>query len=182
VGSTTAAIRSAILVVLVLLLSGCPSSREVVQSSAEEEHPSAAVRRAEETFNPSEYDPLPKASPRSDTTRVVPPEQTDRTTPPETAAELTPGYRVQIISTTSIDEANAKKSLAESLFPSEWFYIQYDAPTYKIRAGNFRVRLDADRFRALIAARGFPGSWVVPERVFKSPPLPPARTSPPLQK
>jgi hypothetical protein len=182
VGSATAAIRSALLVVPILLFSGCPSSQEVVQSTTREDHPSASVRRAEETFNPSDYDPVPRAPRGLDTSRVAPSELTDRTTPLQTADELTPGYRVQIISTTSIDEADAKKSLAESLFPSEWFYIQYDAPSYKIRAGNFRVRLDADRFRSLIAARGFPDAWVVPERVFKNPQPPPPRDIPSPQK
>jgi hypothetical protein len=182
VGSATAAIRNALLAAPVLLFSGCPSSQEVVQNGVQEEHPSAAVRRAEETFNPSDYDPAPRASQHLDTSRVAPSEQSDRTTPPETAPELTPGYRVQIISTTSIDEANAKKSLAESLFPAESFYIQYDAPSYKVRGGNFRVRFDADRFRSLIATRGFPDAWVVPERVFKNPQLPPPRNIPSPQE
>jgi hypothetical protein len=93
-----------------------------------------------------------------------------------------PGYRVQLISTTSIDEAKARKLYAESLFPAEWFYLQYDPPTYKIRAGNFLIRFDADRFRSQAVERGFAGAWVVPEHVFKNPPPPPAHDALPKPK
>ncbi len=170
-GSTAAAVKTSLFAGL-LLLSGCPHPDETIRNPVREDQPTAAVRRAEESFNPSDYDPVAPA-PRRDTTGHVAPGI--EALPKELApgdADRVPGYRVQLISTTSIDEANAKKLYAESLFPAEWFYLEYDPPTYKIRAGNFLVRFDAERFRALITARGFPGAWVVPDRVFNNPPLP----------
>jgi hypothetical protein len=83
------------------------------------------------------------------------------------------GFRVQIFSTTSIDAAKAKQAEAESYFPGVWFYMQYDPPTYKIRAGNFRQRFEADRFARLAADNGFTDAWTVPEKVFKHPAPPP---------
>ncbi len=177
-GSTTAALR----IVLLgggVLLAGCPHPEETVQKPVRETRPPASLVRAEESFNPSDYDHAAPARREDSTARDRYTEETPATTPNVPPAEQTPGFRVQLLSTTSIDEANARKQYAESLFPSEWFYLQYDPPTYKIRAGNFLSRLDADRFRSQIAGRGFPDAWVVPERVFKNPPQPPAREVPP---
>lgn len=179
-GSPTAAVTS-LLLGGIILLSGCSHSEETTKTEVREEQPSAAVRRAEESFNPSDYDRIPATRREDTTTHATTSREAPANLPAPPAGELAPGYRVQIISTTSIDEANAKKLYAESLFPTEWFYLQYDPPTYKIRAGNFLVRFDADRFRAQIAARGFAGAWVVPERVFKNPP-PPTHDSPPTPK
>lgn len=165
----------------ILLLCGCPATREIAQSESPKESPAPAVRAAEESFNPSDYQP-PARTRRDSTLLATPAAESTATPPPAQPAELVPGYRVQLISTTSIDEANARKLYAESLFPDEWFYLQYDPPTYKIRAGNFLRRFDADRFRSQAAERGFVGAWVVPERVLKNPPPPPPREAQPKPK
>jgi hypothetical protein len=66
------------------------------------------------------------------------------------------------------------KADAETQFPEEWFYVVYDAPTYKVRAGNFLERYEADRFGKLLAEKGYRDAWVVPEKVYKdAPPRPP---------
>jgi hypothetical protein len=151
-----------------LFLSGCSESEGTVQDQKASKD--ERVRRLEEQFHPSDYERPPKANPPG----IVAPDSafvdTSLPSTPVQTPEQVPGYRVQLITTTSIDEANEKKALAESLFPGEWFYLQYDQPTYKIRAGNFVSRFEAERFRGMIAERGFAGAWVVPERVFKQPP------------
>jgi hypothetical protein len=86
---------------------------------------------------------------------------------------MVPGFRVQLVATSSIDEVNTRKTQAEEEFPGEWFYIEFDPPSYKLRAGNFQTRFDADRFARTLAARGFGDAWTVPEHVFQSPPPPP---------
>jgi hypothetical protein len=88
------------------------------------------------------------------------------------------GFRIQVFSTTDIDEAGVKKGEAELLFPGEWVYLQYDQPSYKIRVGNFLRRYDAERFRTLAVEKGFGGAWIVPSRVLKNPPPPPPRPTP----
>ncbi len=178
-GSTTATLRTVLLSGGVLLLAGCPHPEESVQKPVRETRPPASLVRAEESFNPSDYDHATPAHRGDTTAQTRNLEETPAAPSAAPPAEQTPGFRVQLLSTTSIDEANTRKQYAESLFPTEWFYLQYDPPTYKIRAGNFLSRLDADRFRAQIAGRGFPDAWVVPERVFKNPPPPPAREAPP---
>ena len=156
---------------LVISLAGCGSSHE---AGKEEEGRSGAedLKRFESDFRPSDYDPDPEKNSDAVTNPSGVPEAPE---PEAVSSEQIQGYRVQIFASTSIDEATSRKLLAESLFPLEWFYLQYDPPTYKVRAGNFVTRFEAERFAAVITEKGFPGSWAVPERVFKSPPIPPAR-------
>jgi len=149
------------------MLSGCGSSSATRGSdkATEEE-----IRTFESNFQPSEYDPL-KAQPadrdarRADTNSVIMADS-----PSSSASlEMVQGYRVQVFSTTSIDAARAKRDEFEGAFPEEWFYLEYHAPTYKLRAGNFQNRFEADRFARMLGDQGFREAWTVPEKVYKSP-------------
>jgi hypothetical protein len=156
------------------LISACSPSRE----SARETPATGAgdtPGRFESDFRPSDHDTL---AARSTNAGAVPPAQ-EREIPGNPAQgtaeeELVPGFRVQIFSATDIDAAKGKKLEAEADFPSEWFYLVYDPPAYKIRGGNFLQRYEAERFVKLAAEKGFTDSWAVPEKVFRQPP-PPSR-------
>jgi hypothetical protein len=163
---------------LVISLAGCGPSRDAAKEEAGKST-TEDVRRFESDFRPSDYDPDPEKNihPSVTTSGVSDTPKTGEESP-----EQIQGYRVQIFQSASIDEAKAQKSAAESLFPLEWFYLQYDPPTYKVRAGNFASRFEADRFAKVMTEKGFPGSWAVPERVFKSPPNPPAREPQPAPR
>ena len=155
-------------------LSACAPGREATRDS-----PSPPAQDAmggyEADFRPSDHDTLPAPPSQTGTPRLRQnPDNPGNAATPEGEAELVQGFRVQIYSTTDIDAAKAKKLEAESFFPSEWFYLQYDPPTYKIRGGNFLQRYEAERFVKLAVERGFGDSWAVPEKVFKEAP-PPAR-------
>ncbi len=78
---------------------------------------------------------------------------------------------MQIFSSTDIDEANGVKAAAEEKFPLEWFYVVYEPPTYKVRAGDFQQRYDADRLARTLREGGYTDSWIVPDRVVKQPPV-----------
>jgi len=157
--------------VIAILAWGCSSSRHA-GGTVEGETPEEQLKRIESDFRPSDLDP---EAPVTDAgKRQLGPEQTpDSTGVAEANLEQEDGYRVQLYSTPSIDEAKGKKAEAEALFPGEWFYMDYDAPTYKIRAGNFKTRFDADRFARQLVEKGFPDSWAVPSRVYKNPGLRP---------
>jgi hypothetical protein len=164
----------ATLLIPAALLSACTPGRETTR-----EQPASAPRDAmvqyEADFRPSDHDTLPAATSRTGGP-LLPQDRvnTGNTAAPEGEGELVQGFRVQIYSTTDIDAAKAKKLEAESYFPSEWFYLQYDPPAYKIRGGNFLQRYEAERFARQAAEKGFKDSWAVPEKVLKQPP-PPAR-------
>jgi hypothetical protein len=160
----------ALLLIPAALLSACSPGRETTHES-----PAAAagdaMGRFESDFRPSDHDTLPAPPSHADAPLL----RQNRDNPGNAAAqegELVQGFRVQIYSTTDIDAAKAKKLEAESYFPSEWFYLQYDPPTYKIRGGNFLQRYEAERFVRLAAEKGFGDSWAVPEKVFKQAPPP----------
>jgi hypothetical protein len=160
----------AVLVIPAALLCACSAGKE----TAHETPASAAtdaMGRYESDFRPSEHDTLPAPLSHAEAPLLRQnPDNSGNAAAPE--GELVQGFRVQIYSTTDIDAAKAKKLEAESDFPSEWFYLQYDPPTYKIRGGNFIQRYEAERFVRLAAEKGFGDSWTVPEKVFKQAPPP----------
>jgi hypothetical protein len=122
----------------------------------------------ESDFRPSDLDP--DAPTRENGAGNRGPALTaDTTGAVQASLEQEQGFRVQLFATPSIDEAKAKKEEAETQFPEERFYMEYDAPTYKIRAGNFKTRFDADRFARQLIEKGFPDSWAVPSRIYKNP-------------
>ena len=138
--------RIAACALLGAIVAGCSSPPESTRISPPPS-PGDALGRWEADFRPSDHDtasapPLHPLAPGlagdRDTLATAP--------PPGTESELVPGFRVQIFSTTDIDEANQKKAEAEADFPAEWFYMVYDPPTYKIRGGNFVERYEAERF------------------------------------
>jgi hypothetical protein len=167
---------------LAALAAGCGSSQPASESP---EQPSASsdIRRFERDFRPSDYGREATAWQHAgtDTTSGI-------YSPGSTGVvggtdEMVQGFRVQIFSSSNIDEAKTKKGEAELLFPSEWFYVEYDPPAYKIRAGNFLNRMSAEKFRDEAQEKGYRGAWVVPGRVFRQPPPPPPHTEPaPTQK
>ncbi|HCV42772.1 MAG TPA: hypothetical protein DGH68_04770 [Bacteroidetes bacterium] len=154
----------------IVSLTSCAATKESEDDSQKRD----VLKQYEATFRPSDYDqPLKDFFPE-----IKNPTSKDTTAGsislnPQ-ALELTQGYRVQIFATTNHDEAEQMKATAETQFPEEWFYVVYDAPTYKLRAGNFLERYEADRFGKSLAEKGYRDAWVVPEKVFKNaPPRPP---------
>lgn len=149
---------------LLIVLAGCGGSKELEKSRPPEEKPMDGY---EKTFRPSDYDMDVKVflaeAKRGNDVKVNPPEPVV-----VEPAAIVQGYRVQLFATSEIDDANAKKSEAEAAFPGQWFYLEYDPPTYKLRAGNFLNRNDADSYARYLAENGFPDAWIVPDRVVKN--------------
>lgn len=164
-------LRAAIVALALSLLAGCSGTKE-----AEKPTPTVdeTLKKYEAEFRPSDYDPEPKTkSGRSGLTEGDVPDSSAVVPETPSSTELVSGFRVQLLATTSIDEANAKKAEAEVTFPGEWVYVEYDPPTYKVRAGNFQSRIEADRFVKLASSKGYREAWIVPERVYKQPPAAP---------
>ncbi len=157
----------AIALCIAAVLAGCaPSGRTTADRPRDSEE---AIRAAEAAFRPSDHDPA-QVQPAAeepmpmDTVGAHAPGQT--TAP--TTSEMIQGFRVQAYSTVQIDRARAKMTELEALFPGEWFYLDYASPSYRIRAGNFLTRLDAERFARMMNDEGFTEAWVVPERVYRN--------------
>ncbi|MGB0175530.1 MAG: SPOR domain-containing protein [Owenweeksia sp.] len=84
------------------------------------------------------------------------------------------GYRVQIYNGRK-DACMSKRSQFISVFPTVAAYTLYEAPEYRIQVGDFRTRLEAEKFLKTVLSE-FSGSFVVNTRI-KLPDLPKSRIS-----
>ncbi len=57
------------------------------------------------------------------------------------------GFRLLIISTNSREEAIAAKTKVYSTFPELKAYLWHQSPYYKVKAGNFKDRKDAETYQ-----------------------------------
>jgi hypothetical protein len=57
------------------------------------------------------------------------------------------GFRLMIISTTKRDEAMAAKSKIYTFFPELKAYLWYQSPYFRVKAGNFKERKDAESYQ-----------------------------------
>ena len=160
---------------LPFFLLACSSSKES-RNAGGSQGTTPDVRIYESDFRPSDYDSDPAGAPVEAGEHSVPDADRTADTPVLTSTEQVSGFRVQFFSTTNIDDAKRKKEEAEAAYPSELFYSEYDPPTYKLRAGNFLTRFEAERFAKVLSEKGFPDAWAVPTRVFKQ--LPPGAREP----
>jgi hypothetical protein len=71
------------------------------------------------------------------------------------------GYRLLIINTNSRDEAIAAKTKLYTYYPDLKSYLQYQSPYFKLRAGNFKTRDEAERFRKQLGSQFPKGVFIV---------------------
>ncbi len=79
-----------------------------------------------------------------------------------TSAGMYKGFRVQVISTNSRDEAFKIKADLLTKFPDQKTYTLFQSPFFKVRIGNFLKKEDADKFRKQLSAL-FPGGVYIVE-------------------
>lgn len=85
------------------------------------------------------------------------------------ARRFVPGFRILVVSTNDRNKAmNAKTRLYQEM-PELPVYLVYQAPFYKLKAGNFKERKDADDFLPSIQ-RHFPtGVYVIRDTIEVNP-------------
>lgn len=57
------------------------------------------------------------------------------------------GFRLMIISTNNRDEALAAKTKVYTFFPELKAYLWYQSPYFRVKAGNFKDRKDAEAYQ-----------------------------------
>lgn len=147
---------------LCLLLLGCAASEPSAPPSAK------TMQEHEKSFDPAAYrtpkeeKPAPAAeeTPKSNVTAEVWVERVERGM----------GYRVQLFSTTTLDEAQESLARMSSILdsigiPEGRLDLVFDAPYYKLRYGDFRNRGDADRIRSVMHEAGIREAWIVRDAV-----------------
>lgn len=60
------------------------------------------------------------------------------------------GYRLMVINTNNRDEAIAAKTKVYTAFPELKAYLVYQAPFFRLKAGNFKTRDEATRYQKLM--------------------------------
>ena len=80
------------------------------------------------------------------------------------------GFRVQVISTQDIEEANRLFTQLSIMFEGA-VYIIFDSPYYKLRIGNFLSRSTAEQARKRITALGYKSAWIIRTQVKRVSPI-----------
>lgn len=75
------------------------------------------------------------------------------------------GYRVQLISTQDLYQAETIAKRAEAFFNLP-VYVVFESPYYKVRVGDFLSDLDALGVERKARQNGYPNAWIVPSEVY----------------
>ena len=81
--------------------------------------------------------------------------------------EAVQGFRIQIFSSSNVDETILMKNLALEKFLGDSIYVVYDAPVYKVRVGDFLNRYEASQRLPEFVAKGYRDAWIVPDRIVQ---------------
>jgi hypothetical protein len=74
------------------------------------------------------------------------------------------GYRVQIYSGSNRGAAYNAQAKFNKEFPEMRTYIVYHEPNFKVRAGDFRTRIEAERMKEQLKA-WFPVMFIISEKI-----------------
>lgn len=82
---------------------------------------------------------------------------------PATTQEIT-GYRLQLAFDTNKSFIDESRSKFASMFPKVDTYVEFIAPHYFLKVGDFRTQLEAERVKAATVQQ-FPTGFVVKEKI-----------------
>jgi len=77
----------------------------------------------------------------------------------------TDGYRVQVLSTDDVDEANRIRAEVYEKTTKKEVYVIFEPPFYKVKVGDFTSKSEADNLRFNLNQLGYTESKVVQETV-----------------
>jgi hypothetical protein len=151
---------------------GCSSSAPVVQEQQQPKQEVKKERKAplseyEATLRPSDYDQEVEVVQK---VHVEEKQRQQLEIPKDSTLvqeEVLQGFRIQIFSSASIDDANAARTGALARFAQDSVYVVYDPPVYKVRVGDFVNRYEANQRLPEFGDKGYKDAWVVPDRVVQ---------------
>jgi hypothetical protein len=77
------------------------------------------------------------------------------------------GFRIQIFFDSGNNSKTRAKSVYESFlakYPDVGAYLTFKPPNYKVRVGDFRTKLDAQRFLNEILS-DYPNAWIIDDKI-----------------
>jgi hypothetical protein len=81
--------------------------------------------------------------------------------------DIVTGYRIQVFSSSgagSSQRAREERAKFLTFYPEVPAYNDYDAPNFRVRVGNFRTKLEAEKLKKQIGQE-FPGCFIVPDYI-----------------
>ncbi len=75
------------------------------------------------------------------------------------------GYRLQVLTTKSREDAFKTKAMLMQNFPDQKTYVLYQSPSFKVRIGNFVKRGDASNFKEILTSFYTEPVYIVDDRV-----------------
>jgi hypothetical protein len=78
-----------------------------------------------------------------------------------------PGFRIQVFfdsGSNSSDRARSVKDAFNVLFPDIPAYVSWKAPNYRVRVGDWRTRLEAEKALQIITI-DYPNAWVIKDEI-----------------
>lgn len=157
----------ALISVLLVLFSGCVAlfPAKPVKTPAEEKKD--FLDKYEKSFNPAEYDEVADTAYErlaGKNKNLLSTRDTEVKEP-----ELISGFRVQLLITSEIDQANQIKNEVTPIV-KDGVYLIFEAPYYKVRIGDCQTRTAANQLMKTIVNLGYKNAWIVPDKVYKNPP------------
>jgi hypothetical protein len=154
------------------LMVGCGSSKQVlVEEKPKIEQPKEKkllLSEYEGTLNPVDFDQeieivqtVRHEGPKQQIPIEIPKDST------VVQEEVVQGFRIQIFSSSNVDETTLMKNLALEKFVGDSIYVVYDAPVYKVRVGDFINRYEANQRLPEFIDKGYRDAWIVPDRIVQ---------------
>lgn len=79
------------------------------------------------------------------------------------------GYRIQVISTSSRDDAFKMRADLMTRFPDQKTYVVFRSPNFKVRIGNFIKKEEAEKYKAQLNKIYPQGVYIVDDGVEYTP-------------
>lgn len=161
------------IVFIAALIIGCASSKpfQVEEEEPKYEQPKEKkllLSEYEQTLNPIEFDREIEVVQK---TRHDDQKQQNPLEIPKDSMvvqeEVVQGFRIQIFSSSNVDETTLMKNLALEKFVGDSIYVVYDAPVYKVRVGDFVNRYEANQRLPEFVDKGYRDAWIVPDRIVQ---------------
>jgi hypothetical protein len=151
-------------------IAGCSSSKQVSRTEPAKTEPRPTPAPVQIAQN-EDFDPMTLKGSEFRIARKQPVKKSDTlsvATPAaakiDTSWQTVPGYQVQLLQTE--DAKLARSTVREAILALNVdVETIYEAPYYKIRAGNFVNRYDAEQLQNLATEKGYANCWVVRTQV-----------------
>lgn len=147
----------------IFLLAGCAGSQKATPPPEPSEKPEPKVENT--TILNEDFDPLSLKEPEFQ----IPPKPRPAQNEPQASIDAPAadtslvqviGYQVQILQTEDAALARAAVRDAALMLATAVDFV-FDSPYFKVRAGNFVNRYDAEQLQELALSKGYASAWVV---------------------